>query len=154
MRIGGIDPAVNTVWWAYFERDRLAGPFLFTEAGLFDHVAPWTTRAHVKCMNLDSLVVEIPQVYAGKAKGDNNDLINLAIVAGACAAGCHQSVLATPRRWKGTMKKEAHHARLLSKLMLPERRLLETILARYAKGLQHNLLDAVGLAAWLCGRSK
>ncbi len=151
MRVGGIDPGVHTVWWAYFEKIDDRG-FLFTKAGSFEHVSFWSTRARVQMLRLDLVAVEMPQVYAGKAKGDNNDLIDLALVAGACAAGVEDALVPTPRKWKGTMKKDAHNAKTLRALSRGEDALLQTILAGYAKGLHHNIIDAVGLAAWRCGR--
>lgn len=59
--------------------------------------------------NDPEIVIERPQIYTGaEAKGDPNDLLDLAFVAGYFRA--HRSYL--PAEWKGQVPKEIHHKRL------------------------------------------
>lgn len=101
------------------------------------------------------VVVEKPQVYVRRrSKGDPNDLIDLAVLAGAICAKAGRAVQVHPRDWKGTIPK----ARLLSQYMVHrrnERDLGEAGCAAYRIGLstlpnslRHNIADAVGIGLW------
>jgi hypothetical protein len=90
------------------------------------------------------LVIEVPQVYPyGQGKGNPNDLIDLAAVAGACmglAGGLVTYYL--PRQWKGQVPKEISHARAMAQLADIEK--ANIVLCKPA-GLMHNVYDAVAL---------
>jgi hypothetical protein len=90
------------------------------------------------------LVIEVPQVYPfGQGKGNPNDLIDLAAVAGACmglAGGAVSYYL--PRQWKGQVPKDISHARAMAQLGDVEKTNIK--LCRPA-GLMHNVYDAVAL---------
>lgn len=97
-------------------------------------------------------VIEKPQVYRGRAsKGDPNDLITLAITVGRYveqASGRVPVHLVLPTTWKGQIKKEIHHPRILGALSQAERDLLHSTTKHLAKGKLHNVYDAVGLGKW------
>ncbi len=100
-----------------------------------------------------SLVVEIPVIYPmGRGKGDSNDLIKLAELAGMIrgwylsrAPGLVTATVA-PRTWKGTVPKKIHNARVLDKLTSKERAILP--MRPRAKDYDHNMVDALGIGLW------
>jgi hypothetical protein len=96
--------------------------------------------------------LEVPQVYQGsKQLGDPDDLLQLAGVVGAIASlGFRGSVDGVaPREWKGTIKPDIVIARVQA-ILTPE----ETARVELptAKGLQHNVWDAVGIGLYTVGR--
>jgi len=101
--------------------------------------------------NVTQVVVELPRVYQGqKQKGDPNDLIDLAAVVGAlCASFDHRQRSETmpvrvffPYEWKGQAPKEIIQERVKKRLSAAE---LEAVALPRAKGLAHNVWDAVAL---------
>lgn len=150
MRIGGIDPAAEAFSFGVVDTDR----------GLIDAGMRPITMLHEACdfvreLKLDWLTIEQPQVYVGrKNKGDANDLIRLANVVGACAAGGvgARVRLITPNRWKGQMPKPVHHRLMRSKLNVSEKALLAKLVSDVPEGKRHNVFDAVCLALWAAGR--
>lgn len=100
-----------------------------------------------------TLVVEVPQVYAGsKQKGDPNDLIQLAGVLGALTGLFRCATVGyAPREWKGQVPKDVHNRRILGKLSASERTILES--CGVSQSLQHNVIDAVGLGKFHLSRS-
>jgi hypothetical protein len=99
-------------------------------------------------MTADILVVEFPVIYpTDKQKGNPNDLVKLATMAGMVLAQFQGRIwdmfTPTPREWKGGIPKEIHHQRLAA--MFPE---AEAKMAHVAKSYQHNVWDAIGLADW------
>jgi hypothetical protein len=92
---------------------------------------------HALGHNFNVVVVEKPQVYAQrKQEGDPNDLVNVAVLAGA-VLGYTRAALTLdplPHDWKGGVPKKIHHARL--KQRFP-----------WATGSNH-ALDALGLALY------
>lgn len=98
------------------------------------------------------VVLEYPQTYDGRAaKGDANDLISLALVAGAIFARTDEPTrLVLPREWKGQVPKKNQHGENpieqrargklspleLSRVVLPQ------------KKLRHNVWDSVGIGLW------
>jgi len=91
------------------------------------------------------VVVEKPVSYTlAQQKGDQNDLIDVALSAGAAMAACPVALTFAPGEWKGQVPKHIHHARIDRDLTLPMR----AAIARVAKTKQHNLLDAIALGLW------
>lgn len=94
------------------------------------------------------LAIEVPQVYhQSKLKGDPNDLIDIALVAGAVAtrvAAYHGGVTTTyrPQAWKGSTPKKVMVERIKAKLSAEEH--LRVVPPR-AAALAHNVWDAVGI---------
>ena len=151
-KIMGIDPGSRSVAWAIVD----------TEKGLIDcgyevdkdfiSALYAFEKAASLAVTADHLVIEIPQVYLQRSwKGDPNDLINVAVMAGACAAletahGLPQ--LIQPHKWKGSVKKEIMVKRILKGLDASERAVFEQKTAGIAKSLRHNTVDAIGIAKW------
>ena len=108
-----------------------------------------------------TLVLEVPRIYPGNSKGDPNDIVKLAMRVGEIrghyvrTASVH-IVEVFPRTWKGNVPKETHHARVLAALSSQERSVLAPHARRVTKtnphGLDHNMLDAVGLGLWFLKR--
>ncbi len=150
MRVGGIDPGARFFAWGMFTWGE--DGFLLEGAGWHEFVSYRNTALFVEDLKFDQLTIEKPVIYAHKAKGDNNDLIDLALVVGACAAGCNGSMLATPARWKGQTKKDVCHARLREELSVNENAMLNALLREVPSKRRLDMLDAVAIAAWTCGR--
>lgn len=88
------------------------------------------------------VVVEIPQVYPGRQKGDPNDLIDLAAVVGGCVAVLGgRSYAYRPAQWKGQTPKDVTTARAKAKLSATEQGAIE----QCQPHLMHNVWDAVAL---------
>lgn len=102
--------------------------------------------SYVVSLTPDLLVAECPVVYPrGSGKGeDPNDLIQVALSAGACMAACPQSVTVSPGEWKGQVPKEIHHRRIEPRLT--ER--MRTNINAVRGVMRHNVLDAVALGLW------
>jgi hypothetical protein len=106
----------------------------------------------LQCNFLDPLLdhttiaIEKPQVYTqSKLKGDPNDLITLALMAGAtCAVLGKKTQVAEylPRQWKGQVPKEIMANRIAGKLSQTEHGVIEM---PRAKSYRHNVWDAVGI---------
>ena len=94
-------------------------------------------------------IIEVPQVYPGQQqKGDQNDLINLAVTVGryaerATACGFHVT-LVKPREWKGQLPKDVCWQRVRETLTSFELDKLEKV----PKSRAHNMHDAIGLGTW------
>lgn len=98
---------------------------------------------------IDDLVIECPQIYPGAPKTDLNDLFDLAGVAGAIATR-YFGVPVTrvfPAQWKGQLPKKTMNDRVLEHLSEIERSRIVS-----AGALTHNILDAVGIGLYHCGR--
>ncbi len=103
---------------------------------------------------VDTLIIEVPQIYdQQKQVGDQEDLLDLAIIVGAVIRGarsCVKSVLRVkPARWKGQVPKDVMVERIKSKLSPAE---LACVDLPTAKGLHHNVWDGVGLGLYRLGR--
>lgn len=137
-RVLGIDPGLRACGVAWFDGIE-ARAFTVRPSGLTLAKAK-EILVQVRSSALpawDLVVIEKPQVYQGrKAKGDPNDLIELAVLVGALGFGFSCPVLLPrPFEWKGQVPKEISHRRIREQI--PN-------LGRYSK----DALDAVGLALW------
>lgn len=97
------------------------------------------------------LVTELPQVYVTqRAKGDPNDLIQLAAVVGGLSQAfkAAQQRVYLPAEWKGQVPKEIVHTRALGRLSPEEQ---GRITCR-KKAMLHNVLDGVSLGLKFLGR--
>ncbi len=121
-------------------------------------VEDWIDDLPTGLVSIQSLVVEYPQTYGGRAsRGDANDLVAVALVAGAIV-GCYSHLpikLILPAEWKGQIPKKTKHgtnpielrckkklsALEVSKIALPSR-----------AALAHNVWDAVGIGLYYLGR--
>ncbi len=101
-----------------------------------------------------NLCVEGQQVYPSEsAKGDPNDMIKLAAVAGILTGAIANMATAyeqltmlmpLPREWKGNTPKKIHHARLARDYP----HWVEPVERDTPKSLQNHVWDAVGLLEW------
>jgi len=95
------------------------------------------------------MVIERPQVYQpNRSKGDPNDLIGVAIIAGRwlqAVPAAHVS-MPLPAEWKRQVPKSVDHGRALRVLSPVERAMLG--------GMDHNVMDAVSLGLWALGRKE
>ncbi len=92
-----------------------------------------------------TLCVEWPRIHTqGQRKGDPNDLLALAGVDSAIAAGIGFNVKIVryfPEQWKGTLDADVMTARIESRLSEEERARIEP----GAASLRHNTVDAIGI---------
>ncbi len=104
------------------------------------------------------LVVEKPKIYPGTPHVDANDLIDLAAVVGALLVAIPADEVRTPhpQEWKGQIPKPKRSTdpyiveeRNREKLTPEE---VERIEYPRAKGLRHNVTDAVGIGLWALRR--
>ena len=110
---------------------------------------PHAARGHW----LDQVVVELPQVYTrDKSKGNPNDLIKVAAVAGALLKGilADRQMFVLPAEWKGNAPKEVTENRCRVDLSAEELDRVELP----AKSLQHNVWDAIGIGLWFLKKEK
>lgn len=139
-----IDPGVKRVGYALFREHTLITVGLLTiksQRALYDDL--WNFGAA-------RVVVEIPQVYKlALSKGDPNDLIDVALVAGVCLACAPIGIPVRPREWKGQVDKAVMTARILANAPREDREKLEYI---KPKSLVHNVIDAYGLGRWYLAR--
>lgn len=94
-------------------------------------------------------IIEIPQIYPGQQqKGDQNDLIKLAVMVGRYsdrATACGFNVkLVKPREWKGQLPKDVCWRRVRETLTPLEL----NVMAKLPKSRAHNMHDAIGLGTW------
>lgn len=66
----------------------------------------------------DILGIELPKIYPfAKQKGDPDDIVKLATLAGACTRVPHAELwLPRPQEWKGSTPEKIFHARIRSRM--------------------------------------
>jgi hypothetical protein len=107
---------------------------------------------------LSCVVCELPYIYpGGRGKGDGNDLIQVARIAGRLTALVSEDRLSFiyPRSWKGNVPDSVIFRRISSRLTPEERVLLpglDKFLSSKFTGLLGNMLDAVGIGLHRIGR--
>jgi hypothetical protein len=146
-----IDPGLRATGYAYFRNGTLARCGL-KRCDLIDRAeiaAAIGREFAVEFLKpLDALVVEVPQIYQPRfMKGDPNDLVNLALVAGSALqlpAKIRRAI--SPHQWKGNVPKEITRSRVLFALSDMEREIL--LDANVPESLKHNVFDAVGIGQW------
>lgn len=97
------------------------------------------------------LVIEFPQTYRGRAaKGDTNDLLAVAAVAGAIIALNGSGKFVSPHTWKGSVpKKTAAGVNIIKERCLKRLSPEEISKIRLpSKSLHHNVYDGVFLGLW------
>lgn len=146
MALIAIDPGKAT-GFAHFEGDTLMSARVCTEEECLvqiENAAP--LRAHKPA---GDCIIEIPQIYPGQQqKGDQNDLIKLAVMVGRYAdratAEGFRVRLVKPREWKGQLPKEVCWRRVRETLTPAELDNMEKV----SKSRAHNMHDAIGLGTW------
>lgn len=104
----------------------------------------------LRILGPDLIVCEIPQVYVQRLqRGDPNDLVSLALVAGTVLSCAPEAKAVKPATWKGQVPKDIHNRRTLAALTPDERALVEAVKPAWKR---HNAIDAVGLGLWHFGR--
>lgn len=121
-------------------------------------------RLAVHNSRLDSVfLVEIPRSYPQpKSKADPNDLIRTGIRAGEFKTLFRYTMEleeVEPRRWKGNVPKPEKASEpylieewVVSRLDEEELCLLYQSKSARARGLNHNVIDAIGMGLWRLGR--
>ncbi len=100
--------------------------------------------------------VEFPRFYGtAKSKGDPNELVDLAgvagVVLGALAARLRLvPAMPYPRTWKGSTPKEIHHERLARDFP----HWVEPVERSTSKSMQHHVWDACGLLEWIKSKTQ
>jgi len=149
-----IDPGKRT-GWAWFDGRRLIRAGTNTDAEILASPphgeAP---RNHARAC--DVAIIEVPRIYPRGGKGDQNDLIDLAVLVGDLRGFYRRHGftvrLVPPRTWKGTAPKHIHGERVLAALTPAERALLPR--RPRAGTFDHNMLDAVGLGLFQLKREQ
>lgn len=123
-----------------------------------DNVSHWISKQMglgkpvIPCAGV--LAIEVPVSYgeAQQRKGDQNDLINVAMVSAACASLMPQFELVGyyPRDWKGTIDADVMTTRIKSRLSVIEAGQVWCVGAE----LDHNTYDAIGIGLHTLGRLK
>jgi hypothetical protein len=150
VRLIAIDPGKAGLGWAAFEGGRLIETGLIANGSLSE--AFRVLKEVCAKYRPGDAVIEIPQVYQQRLqKGDPNDLITVAVIAGIAAASFLpygiEPQLVRPSRWKGNRPKAVDNQYTLSLLDEDEKCKLVKVSSK-----QHNVLDAVGIGLWRVGR--
>jgi len=150
-----IDPGVKCAGVAVFEGGELATAWLSEGTDWMNTawriVQDLYGRYPYEILYESDLVVEVPQVYTqNKLKGDPNDLISVALVAGAIAGQMSQDqdrIITTylPHQWKRQVPKDIMIKRIQGSLSGEERDRVEL---PKQKKLQHNVWDAIGIGLY------
>lgn len=136
---------------------RCTGVACFIDGALFNVSGYYADRVVVACSfpslvrPRDSLAIEVPQIYKVR-RTDANDLIDVALVAGAWISRYKHVQIFRPAEWKGQAPKKIVHERIRERLSEGEREVLDRDLRSVPKSLQHNALDAVGIGLHALGR--
>lgn len=108
-------------------------------------------------VGVTEVVIERPQVYLNSLKSAN-DAIVTALAAGELAGRLRQLsaepviTYVVPARWKGQIKKAAHHPWIKAELSDDEHDRMNLNLKN--KKHRGDVLDAVGIGLWAVGRSE
>lgn len=154
-----IDPGLKCLGWALFQGKTLtvcgvsrSKNNLDLGACIKDHQDAMIDAPHRWMLQRAEAVIERPQIYpTAQQKGDQNDLVAIAMVACATVGGLCDSVrFAFPREWKGQMPKDVSHRLIDKRLSEAEKEVRDTL--PKAKTILHNGLDAIGIGLWAVGR--
>jgi len=166
MNVIGIDTGKRRCGMAWYKHSTLTAVELTADA---KH--PDRDYVHALCANsvasqvekwampLNTVVVEFPRIYRGsQQEKDQNDLLDLAAVAGGIAAQLQDSGCFTRyvhvSDWKGQLTKAQAWHHIWKRLSPVEQDAYSEGVNGLPKGLWHNVQDAVGIGLWACGRFK
>jgi hypothetical protein len=150
-----IDPGVKAIAWALGYNGILKacgyyplGPCLATAAKRAQEMVTQylTTTGYETKPVMSYVLVERPMYEKDRAI-NHQDVIDLAIIAGACAAGWDNPVLVEPMKWKGSIPKETHQPRITGSLTHEESIVFSTSRSG-KKEIDHNIIDAIGIFLW------
>ena len=137
-----VDPGVKATGLAWFEGKELVHVELVRAASLNEMLREGRRVAESRG-KIERIILEKPQVYGTRhQKGDPNDLISVALIAGSIATVGKHIVFVRPRQWKGNVPKHITEVRVRDRLSPKELELLNKIKPKY---LAHNAIDAVGI---------
>lgn len=154
-----LDPGAKACGVALFKSKRLQSAWLARTKGDWAEMARavyFSVQARMGPHRLDeisTIVIERPQVYvASRSKGDPNDLITLALIAGRVTGYFPKAAAIDrkPAQWKGQVPKEIQIERTRQKLSPAEKERIE----KTPKSLEHNVLDAIGIGLRHVGRNR
>lgn len=162
-----IDPSIRACGIAVFDKSKLVhanvlrtmavvNPVISIEEIADKVLTSWEQTMGVSYAP-EVLIVELPQIYSGKqAKGDPNDLIPSAILAGVLWEKLKPKaiMLPQPKQWKGQLTKEVTTNRVMEKLTDRELTNVSDDLMRVPSNLRHNAYDAIALGIWGLERLK
>jgi len=95
------------------------------------------------------VIIEHMRSYAfQRQKGDQNDLLDLAVVEGILIADALHFELVEPRTWKGTRPKRVQAKVITDALKPEEKAVLESVHGKRV----HNAIDAAGIGLWALKR--
>jgi len=159
-----IDPGVRftgvAVWDHHQNRYYLRRAHLVknTEKNLAQSVVDVSCAAFIGGYEYAAVVIELPQVYGvDKSKGDPNDLIAVAAVAGAIMeryaslAPVKEKLFILPAEWKGQVKKIVTKNRCLADLKPRE---MDNVMLVQSAKQNENIFDAIGIGLWYLHRHK
>lgn len=135
MDLIAVDPGVHACGVAWFKDSHL-----FRVEYRSDQL-PWSAF-HCVC--------ELPEQRGRSTNVRMSDIIDLALSAGRMTGAYSDCEYRTPSQWKGQMPKSVQHRRMWKALGLSEVELLLSL--GLAKGLLHNVYDAVSLGLVALGR--
>lgn len=148
-----IDPGVHCVGWAKFNAGSFLSCGLLQSEKSIEDSAIYFAAYMRKLGNM--YVIEVPQIYTPrKMKGDPNDLINVALVAGAIGGASVKTKYVRPHTWKGSIPKTKNlqdyiiHKRNLKTLQGVYLQQYVDSLKECPVALRHNIVDAVGIGLW------
>ena len=145
-RLLAVDPGTNVTGWAVFRDARLVECGCWRADGLYEMLSKLLLVRENEKFSSKRTIIERPQVYAQrKWRGDPNDLIGVALVAGAVAALFPPVDFVLPHTWKGSAPKDVVSARTRAALTPDELKLVAGV-------KKHDVWDAVGLGLWSLNR--
>ena len=146
-RLLAVDPGTHVSGWANFVDARLVACGCWRAGGLYEMLSKiLMAREKFSLSFNERTVVERPQVYnQRKWKGDPNDLVGVALVAGAVAALFPPADFVLPHAWKGSAPKDVVEKRVRKTLAPDELQLV-------AGAKKSDVWDAVGVGLWALGR--
>lgn len=160
-----VDPGVKATGIAIFEHKKLVHcdvvrPFVVLNqlknlADIVENVAKQWEHHMGGLIHPEVLIVERPQIYQqAMLKGDPNDLIPLAVLAGMLWERFKPQnvILPLPKEWKGQVPKNIHIKKTIANLSKQEKDLMVDALLRVPEYLRHNGYDAIGLGRWYITR--
>lgn len=145
MNLFAIDPGKHLIGFAHFRDATLVECTVIK----FEHLCEIREHFMNRVISLHpALVSEVPQIYTGFQAKVPDDLIDVAMCAGACLSLVPNAWPVRPHEWKGSKEKALHQNQLLKVASPNEIELIEKV----PKSVRHNAIDAYGIGKWYLGR--
>jgi hypothetical protein len=140
-----IDPGVKDTGFALFEGGRLVDCGVLSFKGRtddFNEVIAFYQSELADMRDMASLILcERMQFRFGNERANPQRIIDLNLLAGALG----RDIWVKPQEWKGSVPKDVHNRRVLSKLPDSE---VAHLMACAPRSKVHNAIDAVGIYMW------